>query len=243
MKTTLSWFVVILAISLISAAYLKQKHKARPQPSHVNIICIGDSITQGGNIGRDEFTYRLPLYRLLKKSSLKFNFIGAHQSGVNAAFKWPADFEPNHEGFYGTEPAIVRDNVKEDLPKLPAPDIALIHMGTQHNVRMVEATVMQPMTEIITELRKRNPNVKVVIMQIPGVWRNKRLHILIWYMAHKLSTPQSEITTVPLFWDWDEVKDTFDGVHPNVNGQHKIAEKLYLELVRILPINQLRNTD
>jgi acyl-CoA thioesterase I len=241
MKPALSWFVIAIIFGLILILYWTQHRNESTQPAHVNIICIGDSVTQGGRIDRDEYTYRLPLYRLLKSSGLNFNFIGTQQSGVDAAFKWPADFEPNHEGFYGQRPAIVRDKVIQDLPKLPPPDIAIIHMGTQHDPKMVETSVMQPMRAIIAELRNRNPNVKVVIMQIPGIWRNKRLHVLNWYMAYTLSTPQSEIATVPLYWDWDTEKDTYDKVHPNAAGQQKIAQKVYSTLVRIVPINPHEN--
>jgi acyl-CoA thioesterase I len=239
---SLSTLLLLALLSLIAATYSSPKPNNNRQPKHVNIICIGDSITQGGRLGRPEYTYRYPLQKLLKKSKLNFDFIGTRQQGLDASFKWPADFDPNHEGFYGTKPEIVRDKVKEDLLKLPPPDIALIHIGTEHNVRTVETTVIQPLVEIISELRKKNPNVKVVIMQIPRAWRNKRLNILTLYMAHQLSTPQSEIATVSLFWDWDASKDTFDGVHPNINGQNKMATKLYSALAQMIPIKENKNT-
>jgi len=243
MKKTLPWLAAIFLLGLLIAAYLRPKPNNNPQPKHVNIICIGDSITQGGRAGRPEYTYRYPLYKLLKKSGLSFDFIGTRQGGLDANFKWPTDFDPDHEGFYGAKTATVRDKLKQDLLKLPPPDVALINLGSNDWRGSTRKGVIAPMTDIVALLRQRNPSVKVVVMQLPGIRKRLRIHFLTWQMANKLSTEQSEVTTAPLYLDWDASTDTFDGGHPNISGQNKMAKILYSELVRILPIKEHKNSD
>jgi len=243
LKKTLTWLSAILFLGLLITIYLRPEPNDNPQPAHVNIICIGDSITQGGRAGRPEYTYRYPLYRLLKKSGLSFDFIGTRQRGLNADFKWPTDFDPDHEGFYGAKTATVRDTLKQDLPKLPPPDVALINLGSNDWRGSTRKGVIEPMTDIVRLLRQRNPSVKVIVMQLPGVRKRLRIHFLIWRMAHNLSTEQSEVTTAPLYWNWNAATDTFDGGHPNISGQNKMAKVLYSELVQMLPIKEHKNSD
>ena len=60
-----------------------------PLAEPVRIICIGDSITQGGRRDRDEFTYRWPLFNLLASHGLKFDFIGTRTAGLQPEATWP----------------------------------------------------------------------------------------------------------------------------------------------------------
>jgi lysophospholipase L1-like esterase len=240
---TISWLGIVFLLLIVAVVYLRPSANKNAQLKHVNIICIGDSITQGGGLGRPEYTYRYPLYKLLKKSGLSFDFIGTRQQGLDSNFKWPKDFDFDHEGYYGAKTVAVRDALKQNLLKLPPPDVALINLGENDWRDSTKKTVIEPLTEIVTMLRQRNPVVKVIIMQIPGTRTRLKLHFLIWHMARSLSTTVSEVTTVPLYWDWRPAKDTFDGDHPNASGQNKIAKKLYAELVRILPIKEQKNTN
>ncbi|NQY33326.1 MAG: hypothetical protein HRT56_09185, partial [Coraliomargarita sp.] len=50
----------------------------------LRIVCIGDSITQGGKIDRDEYTYRWPLFCKLVDVGIDFDFIGSHTAGLHA---------------------------------------------------------------------------------------------------------------------------------------------------------------
>lgn len=203
----------------------------------VKIICIGDSITQGGTINDEEYTYRLPLYRLLKQQGFNVEFIGIRTHGLNDAFHWPKDFIPNHEGFYGATTDEVRSALKTDLPKLPAPDIALIDLGSNDAGKNVNDAVINPLTDIIFQLRARNPQVKILIVQIPGIFQNLGLHFQTWRMARNLSQPMSPVITIPLYFGWSTKSDTFDGAHPNIKGQNRMAAAIYSELEPILISN------
>jgi len=198
--------------------------------SLVKIICIGDSITQGGNANEEEYTYRLPLYRLLKQKGYNIDFIGTRNHGLNEAFRWPGDFDPDHEGFYGASTDEVRRALMADLPKLPAPDIAIIDLGSNDHGKDVDAAVIKPLTDIISQLRARNPQVKILIIQIPGMFQNLGMHFWTWRMARELNQPKSPVITIPLYLRWDTYGDTFEGAHPNIKGQNKMAEAIFSEL-------------
>jgi lysophospholipase L1-like esterase len=207
------------------------------QENAIRIINIGDSITQGGLIGREEYTYRLPLYRSLKKHHIPADFIGTRRTGVSNEFKWPPDFDLDHEGFYGATTAEVSKQLKSDLKKLAAPDIAIIDLGSNDEHSDITKNVIIPLTTIIFELRLKNPNIKIILVQIPGFWRNLILHYQIWLLSFKLSTINSPITTVPLYLVWHNQKDTFDGDHPNISGQNKMAQLLFPTLISLLSTN------
>ena len=49
------------------------------------ILCVGDSITQGGKTDREEWTYRLPLQRLLHEAGISYDFVGSKAFGFGTA--------------------------------------------------------------------------------------------------------------------------------------------------------------
>ena len=226
--------IVIVAVSCFSAAFVSFVNAQSESQPPVKIICIGDSITQGGNVNEQEYTFRLPLYRLLRQKGINVDFIGTRSHGLNENFHWPDDFDPDHEGFYGASTDEVRQQLSKDLPKLPAPDIAIIDLGSNDQGKEIGKAVIAPLTDIVSQLRARNPDVKILIIQIPGVFKNFSMHFLVWRMALELSQPRSPLITIPLYIGWDTYGDTFEGAHPNIRGQDKIAAALISEMEPLL---------
>lgn len=196
----------------------------------IKIICIGDSITQGGKLGRPEYTYRLPLYNLALENNVLIDFVGTRQHGLNKDFKWPIHFDRDHEGYYGKNSVYIRNQITKNLKRVEAPDIAIIHIGTNDKDSLSLQSIVKPTLEIINELRKKNPNVKILIIQIPGKMKYVFTHIWVWVVSIISSTYQSPIYTVDLFSNWDSETYTFDGAHPNVSGQKFIAERILNKL-------------
>jgi acyl-CoA thioesterase I len=186
----------------------------------VHVLCIGDSITQGGSKGRPEYTYRLPLQRMLRATGRDVDFIGTQKHGLNSD-PWPVDFDGDHEGYYGQTTAQVAAHLAVNLPKLAPPDVALIHLGT--NDRGWDAT-KKPLESIIRQLRARNPKVIVLVADPPlsgvfGHWVRWAIRITV----QGASTPQSPVVLVEPPDRWDAARDTFDGIHPNERGQVRQA--------------------
>jgi hypothetical protein len=132
----------------------------------IDILPIGDSITQGGRSDRAEYTYRYPLFYKLKDAGYDVNFIGSLNSGLNPDAKWPdkngVAFDLDHEGHYGWKTAAVRDKLAEwSAAWGAAPDIALIHLGHQRpRIQDFNADVAQPLKDMVTFLRTKIPRVR-----------------------------------------------------------------------------------
>jgi lysophospholipase L1-like esterase len=190
----------------------------------LKVVAIGDSITQGGNYP-NEYTYRLPLFNMLKDAGYEIDFIGTQRTGLNKSFKWPEGFDADHEGFYGATTSALQKFLMTDLAKLPPADIALIHLGTSDfGSYNIIKSVVYPMHSIILQLRKRNPNVRILISQVHlyGL-QAKYLRLHLNLLAIYAGSEKSPVQTVPDYIDFTEY-DTFDGMHPNITGQKKMAK-------------------
>jgi acyl-CoA thioesterase I len=215
-------------------------------PGHgrpIYLLPLGDSITQGGRADREEYTYRYPLFCQLKRAGYDVDFIGSLKAGLQPNAKWPAcdgiAFDPDHEGHYGWKTAAVRDKLAGWMETYPvAPDIVLIHLGTNdQKADDFNAAIVQPLREIITLLRGRNPHVAVYVAHLNFNGGSAlKIRPLVDEMARAVSTPDSPVTTVAMYEGWIEDPkkpgtDTFDWAHPNPQGQAKMAAK-WLEAIK-----------
>jgi lysophospholipase L1-like esterase len=137
-------------------------------------------------------------------------------------------FDPDHEGRYGFKTAAVRDKLKDALPQLPPPDVALIHLGTNDQGEPdVAAAIVKPLEEIIAQLRARNPRVVVLVghLNFNGDTAAK-IRALVEEMVTRVTTKDSPVATVHHYKGWrenpeDPATDTFDWAHPNPQGQRR----------------------
>lgn len=224
-------------IALVGANLLPATSGSAAEP--VRIVAIGDSITQGGRTGRDEFTYRLPLTLLLKEAEVSFDFVGSRQAGLDGSFAWPAvggePFDLDHEGYYGAKTTQVRENLAKAMPKWNGtPDVALIHLGTNdQDSKDPQMAVAAELAEIIRLLRERNPRMTVLVGHLNfNGGAAEKIRPLVEEMAARLSTKESAVVTVHHYEGWVENpgtpgSDTFDWAHPNPQGQRKMAEKWF----------------
>jgi lysophospholipase L1-like esterase len=163
----------------------------------------------------------------LKSLGRDVDFIGTQTKGLDG-LQWPAGFDPDHEGYYGQTTEQVRARLVVNLPKLPPPDIALIHLGTNDSRGTAEA-----MREIVVMLRQRNPRVAVLIADpAKGGWRGWWLARSLRGLAEDMTTGQSAVTFVAAPEGWDSA-DTFDGAHPNERGQVRQAAQWLGMLVKV----------
>jgi acyl-CoA thioesterase-1 len=209
---------------------------ARP----LRIVAIGDSITQGGRAGSREYTYRWPLARMLEDEGFCVSFVGSHHGGLDPDARWPAPWDADHEGYYGATTEQVRAHLAATLPTFEAPDLALVHLGTNDRARLGGDTV-EPLRAIVALLRGANPRVAVLIAEpaLAGLRAAAVVPRLRW-LARTLATDGSPVETVDLHSGWvgDPERpdaDTFDGVHPNPRGQRRMAEAWLLAMRPRLP--------
>ena len=190
----------------------------------IKIMPIGDSITQGGRkLG--EYSYRLALFKMLKQAGYQVDFIGSQHELEDEHFQWPADFDNDHEGYYGETTWSVHDTFIANTKALPAPDIALIQLGNNDLSRWNQfAAVLLPLHEIISQLREKNPKVTILLSELNHNWSSsKYLRLHLKWLALYENSSKSRIIMVPHHENWDTKNDTFDNMHPNPAGQQKMA--------------------
>ena len=216
----------------------------------IRILTLGDSITQGGRKAREEFTYRLPLQKMLADGHYDVEFIGSMDKGLDADATWPdvngKPFQMHHEGHYGWKTAAVRDHLGEWMKTYPHPaDVVLIHLGTNdqsaadkgsdeaEKKRLFEQAITSPLTDIVKMLREKNPRVVVLLGHLNfNDGAVLQIRPLVEQLAKDLSTEQSPVITVHHYKGWrenpaDVDTDTFDWAHPNPKGQAKMAKAWY----------------
>lgn len=190
----------------------------------LRILCIGDSLTQGKGGDDPEFTYRVPLQRMLSGLGIAYDFVGTRNTGLDAK-AFPPTFDPDHEGYYGETTAQVQRHLHETLPRFAPPDVVLIHLGTNDASHWdLESAIIRPMTTLVNDIRGRNSRVAIFIGEpnfhgLKARWRGLALSAF----ASRMSTEDSPIVFVPSPETWSAPRDTFDGIHPNVQGQLKMA--------------------
>ena len=213
------------------------------------ILCVGDSITQGGRADRPEYTYRYPLQQKLHAAGIPFDFIGSRQAGLQPDATWPevapgVPFDPDHEGYYGNTTAeVVRKVEAAWTADSPTPDIVLIHLGTndQKASDYVE-TVQAPLRQFIDFIRGKNPHVVILLghLNFNDSEGAAAIRPLVQALAEDLSTEASPIATVAHYEGWQENPDqpdtdTFDWAHPNPQGQEKMATRWFTSIQSNLP--------
>ena len=112
----------------------------------------------------------------------------------------------------------------------------MIHLGTNdiHQGQSISSTRAE-LERIIDEMREINSDLVILIAQIiPGNIRNKnqiwKLNQAILKLGVEKSSTRSPVFVVNQWTGFDYVVDTYDGVHPNENGEKKMAHKWYKAL-------------
>ncbi len=236
----------ILVLALVSgmsysSPVVDKPAKVRP----IRILPVGDSITQGGKRDRAEYTYRLPLQRLLRAEGVAYDFIGSRQAGLQPEATWPevvkgVPFDPDHEGYYGAKTSLACSRVEQALKGYAeVPDFVLIHLGTNdQKSKNFAVDVIEPLRKLCARLRERNPGLVILRghMNFNKAEGALVLRPLVEALAQELSTPKSPVVTVHHYRGWQEHpsepgSDTFDWAHPNEVGQGKMAQA-WLEAMR-----------
>lgn len=202
-------------------------------PAPVKIMPLGDSITQGN---RTYPSYRRPLWHALQQAHYPVNFVGGKM--LNKAGLAPyLDFDLDHQGHWGWTTVMLLPEIREWALR-HQPDIVLLHAGTNDCFGgMPVEGIRDNLGRIIDQLRGANPRVKVVLAQLipsapPYADLNERitaLNKLLPALAREKTTDQSPIVIVDhnTGFSREAGVDLHDGLHPNDQGQAKMAARWY----------------
>ncbi|HFD87772.1 MAG TPA: hypothetical protein ENJ35_08880 [Gammaproteobacteria bacterium] len=216
------------------------------------IIPVGDSITQSNF---EHQSYRYQLWKKMVQQNIDFDLIGSQHTNSNqtATGTLPAGtvqvpqpavtfngqtipFDPDHEGYWGATADEVLVFLKDALPALDEPDIALVHLGT-NDVRdgQDNASTIADLKAVITALRGKNPRVIIMLAKIipTDTAAVEPLNTLIGGLS-TMSTVNSPVIIVDQYTGFDRIPDTFDGIHPNLSGENKLADKWLAEINKVI---------
>ncbi|MBF0432989.1 MAG: hypothetical protein HQK83_17025 [Fibrobacteria bacterium] len=201
----------------------------------INILPLGNSITESA-AGHN--SYRRALYHKLKDAGYDVDFIGSMNRVYNNKMPPNPDFDLDHEGHWGWR----IDEILRDLPgwlNNYTPDAALIHLGSNDAIQnqSLEST-LEEFSGIFEALRTDNPDVVLFLALLIPIGRedlvadgdNDRLNAInaaLPALRDEHSTVRSPIIIVDQNTGFNAIADTFDKIHPNNNGEEKMAKKWF----------------
>ncbi len=199
---------------------------------------VGDSMTIGS---AGEHTWRYRLWQHLRTTyGGPFAIVGPRETlydratGTADSYAYAdPDFPRAHlagwgEGWLHMAP-LIREAVRDHRADLLLVSLGLIDLGFYTNATQTAANVR----EFVTEARRGNPRVRLVLLPvIPNIRVDTdpdfatevtSFNELLAKAAADLDEPRSPILLASTPPSYDYNLDTYDGTHPNANGEHKLA--------------------
>ena len=217
-----------------------------PASSKIKILPIGDSITCASKY---KVSYRYPLWQHLLDAGKNFEYVGSQKTlkGNFGRVNWPSykglTFSPVNEAHSGWRTDQVLNGLSNDIKGLDSwltgyrPDIALIHLGTNdtHQSQPPEST-RDELELLILKLRKKNPNIKVLLASIIPMATGHSVLALnqqLVNLAAKLNQPHSPVVNVDMYTGFNPSTDLLhDKLHPSASGEKKMAKRWFDALIQ-----------
>ncbi len=211
----------------------------------VRVMPLGDSITQGNTA---HASYRRPLWHRLADKGYRVDFVGSLREHHGAGRPLETDFDRDHEGHWGWRADQFLEQA-EAWARAARPDIVLVHLGTNDAYQGQDAeSTLDELGRLVAALRSANPELTVVLSQLIPVDEqamkargkagvNERINAInrgIPALAKSLATAKSPVIAVDARRGFDPSLDTHDGVHPNHQGESKIAQVWFEALEALL---------
>jgi len=197
----------------------------------VRIVPIGNSITQADAA---RLSFRYALWKKFIDAGATVDFVGSLQAHNGGTPSFPTyqgnTFDQDHEGHWGWRADEIESNLPTWLQGYDA-DIALVHLGTNDMIQgQTVASTITELEGIIDVLRADNPNITILLAQvIPNNWNYDvtALNAAIAGIPANKSQANSPVVLVDQFTGFSATTDTYDGVHPNADGEEKMAQNWF----------------
>ena len=170
------------------------------------------------------------LWNLLRNGGYNVDFVGSTTDPTFTAFV----FDQDHDGYSGHTTARLASDMDRILA-ISAPDIVLLDIGTNDVLQQVPMNDrMRNIDRIVSKLRQKNPNVRILIAQISptaDTFRNANSGLVeynekVLAYAQGATTPASPIVVVDMNAGWSTAQFTqADGIHPNNQGESQLAQR------------------
>jgi hypothetical protein len=207
----------------------------------VRIMPLGNSITQGD---MNHPTYRYELWKLMKRDGYAVDYVGTSRTNYNGDNP-EQEFDQDHEGHWGWRADQILNGIPgqkrlSDFLQYSAPDIVLMHLGS-NDIFQGESIelIISDLKEIIRTLHLSNNAMVILTAQILPVADgslNTRISLLNKEIEKLPSSMglSSQLIVVNQFEGFYPHKFTYDGIHPNSDGEKKMADTWYKSLIPVL---------
>lgn len=204
-------------------------------------------------------SYRYDLWKKLLDHEIDFDFVGTIEDSYEYQDYLNTTFDSNHQGVGGIETEGVIASLRSVLFSIESPDVVLLGIGI--NDLLADdppSKVIKNVLVIVNMLRRSNPNVTILIEQIPPVRADMmsselsaRLLVynsMIERLSYLKSNPSSRIIPIDMYTDFSESYFA-DEAHYNAEGANFVAQKYFDALVshceldthlKILPLGDSR---
>jgi lysophospholipase L1-like esterase len=220
-------------LALLAVSALVATSANGQEPAVVRIMPLGDSITESFD---GQASYRYFLWHQLVGRGYAVDFVGSMEGVFNGTPLYP-DFDQDHEGHCGWTAADVLVEVGT-WASSAEPDVVLVHLGTNDVAQGRTAEdIVADLGGIVDVIRGHNLQATVLLAQIAAASdpETEGLNAQIADLAAAKHTDESPVKVVDQWTGFSIIDDSYDGVHPNEQGEQKIAEAWYAALQAVLP--------
>jgi GDSL-like Lipase/Acylhydrolase family len=195
------------------------------------VLIVGDSVTHGSS---GDWTWRFRLWQHVRSTSERpIEFVGPRddlhdylvdQNG-NHDYVDPG-FDRHHAARWGMTLAFA-DTPVDELVETYQPDVVVEMLGTNDLLFLnrTPTQVEQDIESFVTVARSADPDVDVVLAEVTQTWFTgaPELNDLLADGATALDTVASRVLLADTDGDYTSTAHTFDGSHPNAQGEAQIA--------------------
>ncbi|CAE7231779.1 unnamed protein product [Rhizoctonia solani] len=199
------------------------------------VMFLGDSIT--GSPG----CWRALLWtQLTNAGKTNIDMVGTLPA-QGCGIPYDGDNE-GHGGYLAT--GIANQNLLPAWLSATTPDVVAMTLGTNDVWSSIApATILEAFSKLVDQMRASKPTMKILVAQIlpmnPSGCTDCNQRVIAFNSAipawaQNKSTSASPITVVNLYNGFNTTTDTYDGVHPNENGNAKIAASYYQPVYNVV---------
>ncbi|HEX6934161.1 MAG TPA: GDSL-type esterase/lipase family protein [Streptosporangiaceae bacterium] len=210
----------------------------RPQPRGPRIMIVGDSITEGSS---GDYTWQYRLYEHLLSDGVRPQMVGPYHRLFNNVTETEGDRSYANPGFEHANDARWGMTLWHEKDLIGAkvstyqPDYLLVLLGLDDLFwyGISQSGMSANLASFIAAARAERPHIRIVLGLIPPdihVQTSAAFAESVASFNHAIALTASQLSTAwsPIAFARDEAgfnvaADTWDGTHPNANGEIRIA--------------------
>lgn len=231
---------LLVVAAVLLAVVLVQAYLSTTGPRPVRILLVGDSVTQGS---AGDWTWRYRLWEHLRDTGTRVDLVGPRDDLLDRATSTfgsqeyvDPHFDRDHAARWGMTLA-APDWPIEQLVRDYRPDVVVEMLGLNDLTWREDGPdqVEQELATFVRDARSANPDVDVVLTELPQVWFEgvPRLDLMLPTLARRLDSSDSRVVVASTSAGAAENVDTYDPAHLSATGEVRVAAGVADALARL----------